>query len=1020
MRRLLGSCFPGVPPSLLLVPRGGSRVSESYGGAMGSSGGSGYSLWFKASSSFGRTATEVGVSPPTPKPRDPPLPSSDSEWDEPEPLPPGPKIPSRGPIASRTRKQTRVVVQAPLRQAITSDGETKLIKVPFSSIDLEIWERIAKGYQSDPIGVAKTMKFMVKQHSPDWADLQLLLDALTETEKQLVLKVAGDLAEDDCRTTQEDVKDVFPLQDPGWDPNDDEELGRLKRYQELIVKGLERAIPKTINWSALYAIKQGPSQTPSEFLDHLRDAMRRHTTLDPGSDEGTQQLINLFLGQSTGDIRRKLQRIRGPNSQNLETLLDEAWRVFSNREEGYKQGMKKLAAAVKEGEKGKHGQGPPKQGPPRLGKDQCAFYLKDAFFCLPLHEASQKIFAFEWESPKTGRKTQLAWCVLPQGYKNSPTIFGEQLAKDLESWEPPPGEGQLLQYVDDLLIATRTQETCVDCTVSLLNFLGLQGYRVSQKKAQMVRQTVIYLGYEVNAGQRTLGQDRKEAICQTPKPQTMKELRTFLGMTGWCRLWIYNYGLLVKPLYALIMEGSRDLQWTKDATRAFNQQKKALMSAPALGLPNVSKPFFLFSHEKQGIALGILAQNLGPYRRAVAYLSKQLDTAAKGWPGCLRAVAAVAINIQEARKFTLGQKMTVLVSHTMSAVLEAKGGHWLSPQRFLKYQAILVEQDDVEIVVTNIVNPASFLSGCIGEPVVHDCLETIEATYSSRPDLKDTLLEDADTWFTDGSSYVVSGRRHAGYAVTTSREVIESGPLPTNTSAQKAEIIALIRALELAKGKEINIYTDSRYAFGVVHAHGAIWKERALLNSQGKSIKHAQEILRLLDAIQLPERVAVMHIKAHQKVSSELEEGNMLADREAKEAAKGEVPDKAVEAALIPDGKVSIEGLAKNQSKVPKIPPKRPQFCLKSPKLAKNLCDHNRDRDRDQDQHQNRHQHQDSDRHRIRAWHQERRCSGTGTETNTGTRTDTRTDTDTALGAGSTPGPEPTTELRLALHRHWD
>ncbi|XP_058279921.1 uncharacterized protein LOC131378756 [Hirundo rustica] len=282
--------------------------------------------------------------------------------------------------------------------------------------------------------------------------------------------------------------------------------------------------------------------------------------------------------------------------------------------------------------------------------------------------SSQKIFAFEWESPKTGRKTQLAWCVLPQGYKNSPTIFGEQLAKDLESWEPPPGEGQLLQYVDDLLIATQTQETCVDWTVSLLNFLGLQGYRVSQKKAQMVRQTVIYLGYEVSAGQRTLGQDRKEAICQTPKPPTVKELRTFLGMTGWCRLWIYNYGLLVKPLYALITEGSRDLQWTKDATRAFNQLKKALMSAPALGLPNVSKPFFLFSHEKQGIALGILAQNLGPYQRAVAYLSKQLDTAAKGWPGCLRAVAAVAINIQEARKFTLGQKMTVLVSHTMSAV----------------------------------------------------------------------------------------------------------------------------------------------------------------------------------------------------------------------------------------------------------------------------------------------------------------------------------------------------------------
>ncbi|RMC16927.1 hypothetical protein DUI87_06182 [Hirundo rustica rustica] len=257
---------------------------------------------------------------------------------------------------------------------------------------------------------------------------------------------------------------------------------------------------------------------------------------------------------------------------------------------------------------------------------------------------------------------------IPQGYKNSPTIFGEQLAKDLESWEPPPGKGQLLQYVDDLLRATRTQETCVDCTVSLLNFLGLQGYRVSEKKAQIVRQTIIYLGYNVSAGQRTLGQDRKEAVYQTLKPQTVKELRTFLGMTGWYRLWIYNYGLLIKPLYDLIMEGSRDLQWTKEATRAFDQLKKALMSAPALGLPDVSNPFFLFSHKKQGIALGISAQNLGPYQRAVAYLSKQLDTAAKGWP-----------------------------------------------------------------------------SGSTGEPVIHECLETIEATYSSRQDLKDTPLEDAET-----------------------------------------------------------------------------------------------------------------------------------------------------------------------------------------------------------------------------------------------------------------------------------
>lgn len=73
----------------------------------------------------------------------------------------------------------------------------------------------------------------------------------------------------------------------------------------------------------------------------------------------------------------------------------------------------------------------------------------------------------------------------------------------------------------------------------------------------------------------------------------------------------------------------------------------------------------------------------------------------------------------------MGQKITLFVSHTASAALEQKGTHWLSPSRFLKYQAILMEQDYVEIVVTNVVNPASFLRGTSMEPLTHNCLTIV-------------------------------------------------------------------------------------------------------------------------------------------------------------------------------------------------------------------------------------------------------------------------------------------------------
>jgi ribonuclease HI len=58
--------------------------------------------------------------------------------------------------------------------------------------------------------------------------------------------------------------------------------------------------------------------------------------------------------------------------------------------------------------------------------------------------------------------------------------------------------------------------------------------------------------------------------------------------------------------------------------------------------------------------------------------------------------------------------------------------------------------------------------------------------------------------------------------------ILKSGPLPPNTSAQLAELVALTEALRLSKEQRVNIYTDSKYAFLILHAHAAIWKERGM------------------------------------------------------------------------------------------------------------------------------------------------------------------------------------------------
>jgi ribonuclease HI len=59
----------------------------------------------------------------------------------------------------------------------------------------------------------------------------------------------------------------------------------------------------------------------------------------------------------------------------------------------------------------------------------------------------------------------------------------------------------------------------------------------------------------------------------------------------------------------------------------------------------------------------------------------------------------------------------------------------------------------------------------------------------------------------------------------------------------------LVQALQYAKGKQLNIYTDSKYAFTTLHVHGAIYRERGLLMAGEKEIKNKEEILQLLEAV---------------------------------------------------------------------------------------------------------------------------------------------------------------------------
>ena len=119
--------------------------------------------------------------------------------------------------------------------------------------------------------------------------------------------------------------------------------------------------------------------------------------------------------------------------------------------------------------------------------------------CLLLYPSSFLIttsFVLEWTDTDSGQMQQYTWTIFPQGVGESPPLFTQAIGKELR--EINLKRGALLQHTEDILISSLSMESSDQNNIKSLNFLGSQGYRVSQKEAHTSKQQVKYLGCILN------------------------------------------------------------------------------------------------------------------------------------------------------------------------------------------------------------------------------------------------------------------------------------------------------------------------------------------------------------------------------------------------------------------------------------------------------------------------------------------------------------------------------------------
>ncbi|KAL5517922.1 hypothetical protein EMCRGX_G003566, partial [Ephydatia muelleri] len=194
--------------------------------------------------------------------------------------------------------------------------------------------------------------------------------------------------------------------------------------------------------------------------------------------------------------------------------------------------------------------------------------------------------------------------VMPFGLQGAPSTFQRMMDQLLRGLEDCAAA-----YLDDLVIHNATWPEHLASLRKVLERLRTAGLTAKPSKCHFAMKECTYLGHIVGNGQVRPEIGKLTAVEDFPVPKTKKEVRTFLGLTGYYRKFVPCYASLAAPLTELTRSNAPTIvKWTTSCNTAFMDLKRLLCSSPVLQCPDFSRPFILQTDASDWGVGGVLSQ----------------------------------------------------------------------------------------------------------------------------------------------------------------------------------------------------------------------------------------------------------------------------------------------------------------------------------------------------------------------------------------------------------------------------
>lgn len=279
--------------------------------------------------------------------------------------------------------------------------------------------------------------------------------------------------------------------------------------------------------------------------------------------------------------------------------------------------------------------------------------LKSGFHQIPLKESDIEKTAFSVNNGK------FEFTRLPFGLRNAPAIFQRALDDVLRDHIGK----RCYVYIDDILVFGSSKEEHVNNLRMVLETLEQANLKVQLDKSEFLKEELEFLGFIIGKDGICTNPNKRKAIVNFPRPRTIHDLRSFLGMTGHYRRFIRDYARIAKPLTSILRgdmgktpkNKSRkvDIQLDSEQMESFKQLKNCLISDEVmLHYPNFDNPFELTTDASKYALGATLSQD----NRPITYLSRTLSRSEEGYATNEKEMLAIIWALKSLQCFLYGAK----------------------------------------------------------------------------------------------------------------------------------------------------------------------------------------------------------------------------------------------------------------------------------------------------------------------------------------------------------------------------